>query len=105
LIQWTEDKREKPIAFASCKLTATQSAMSTIEREAYAVIYVLRKFRNFVFSTEVTIYSDHNPLMYLREYAPKSDKLTRWALGLQEFNTVWSYSPGAEIMLLIVYPG
>ena len=45
----------------------------------------LRKFRNFVFATEVTIFSDHNPVMYLREYAPKSAKLTRWALGLQEF--------------------
>ena len=65
LIQWTEDKREKPIAFASCKLTATQSAMSTIEREAYAVIYALRKFRNFVFLTEVTIYSDHNLLILI----------------------------------------
>jgi len=49
LIQWTEGKQDKPIAFASCKLTATQSAMSTIEREAFAVIYALRKFRNFVF--------------------------------------------------------
>jgi len=45
----------------------------------------LRKFRNFVFANEVTIFSDHNPLMYLRECAPKSAKLTRWALGLQEF--------------------
>jgi len=45
----------------------------------------LRKFRNFVFATEVTIFSYHNPLMYLRECAPKSAKLTRWALGLQEF--------------------
>ena len=45
----------------------------------------LRKFRNFVFATEVTIFSDHNPLVYLRECAPKSAKLTRWALGLQEF--------------------
>ena len=45
----------------------------------------LRKFRNFVFATEVMIFSDHNPLMYLRECAPKSEKLTRWALGLQEF--------------------
>jgi len=84
LIQWTEGKQEKPIAFASCKLTATQSAMSTIERKAYAVIYALRKFRNFVF------FSDHNPLMYLRECAPKSAKLTRWTLGLQEFNITWS---------------
>ena len=45
----------------------------------------LRKFRNFVFATEVTIFSDHNPLMYVWECAPKSAKLTRWALGLQEF--------------------
>jgi len=46
LIQWTENRQEKPIDFASSKLTATQSAISTIEREAFAVIYALRKFRN-----------------------------------------------------------
>ena len=34
--------------------------------------------------------------MYLRECAPKSAKLTRWALGLQEFNIIWSYSPGSR---------
>jgi len=45
----------------------------------------LLNFRNFVFATEVTIFSDHNPLVYLRECAPKSAKVTRWALGLQEF--------------------
>jgi len=55
LIQWTEGKQEKPIAFASCILTETQLAMSTIEREAFAVIYDFRKLRNFVFATEVTI--------------------------------------------------
>ena len=33
----------------------------------------------------MTIFSDHSPLMYLRECAPKSAKLTRWAVGLQEF--------------------
>jgi len=55
LIQWTERKQEKPIAFASCKLTATRSAMSTTQREGHAVIYALRKFKNFVFSTEVII--------------------------------------------------
>jgi len=43
----------------------------------------LRKFRNFVFATEVTIFSDYNALVYLRECAPKSAKLTRWALGFK----------------------
>ena len=96
LIQWSEDNQEKPIAFASAKLNHTQMAWSTIEREAYAVIFALRKFRNFVFSAKVSIFSDHNPLLYLRECAPKSAKLTRWALGLQEFDITWFYRPGTR---------
>jgi len=42
-----------------------------IEREAYAVIFALRKFCNFVFGSKITLFSDHNPLLYLRECAPK----------------------------------
>jgi len=95
LIQWA-DNHEKPIAFASCKLNPTQMAWSTIEREAYAVVFALRKFRNFIFGVKVTIFSDHNPLMYLRECAPKSAKLTRWALGLQDFDLSWEFRPGSK---------
>jgi len=68
--------------------------MFTIERDAFAVMYALRKFRIFVLATEVTIFCDHNPLKYLRECTPKSGKSTRWALGLKEFNILWSYRPG-----------
>jgi len=49
LVQWDASGAEKPIAFASAKLSFTQMRWSTIEREAYAVIFTLRKFRNFVF--------------------------------------------------------
>ena len=96
LIQWDASGNEKPIAFASAKLSAAQMVWSTIEREAYAVIFALRKFRNFVFATKITVFSDHNPLVYLRECAPKSAKLTRWALGLQEFDITWVYRPGCK---------
>ena len=96
LIQWTDNGQEKPIAFASAKLTPSQTRWSTVEREAYAAVFALRRFRNFVFGTKVTIFSDHNPLMYLKECAPKSSKLTRWSLGLQEFDITWSFKPGSE---------
>ncbi len=49
LIQWTDDGDEKPIAFASMKLSATQTRWSTLEREALAVIWALRKFRSWIF--------------------------------------------------------
>jgi len=96
LIQWTDTGQEKHIAFASAKLTPTQSCWSTIEREAFAVVFALRTFRNFVFAFQITIFSDHNPLMYSKECAPKSVKLTRWSLGLPEFDITWFYRPGRQ---------
>jgi hypothetical protein len=93
LIQWTVEGGEKPIAFASSKLTPTQRAWATIEREAYAIVFALRKFRSFTFGAEIVVFSDHNPLTYLCDGTPKSAKLTRWALGLQEYNLRFKYKP------------
>jgi hypothetical protein len=91
-----KDKRLYPIAFASAKLTETQSKWATIEREAYAVIWALNKYRHWLLFAEVVIYSDHNPLSYLTTAAPKSAKLTRWSLALQEYNICFKYKPGKE---------
>jgi hypothetical protein len=96
LSQMSEDGTEKPIAFASCKLNHTQQRWGTIEREAFAAIWSLQKFKQWIFGSEITLYSDHNPLTYLTDSAPKSSKLTRWALALQEFNVIFKYKPGRE---------
>ena len=96
LLQWTEEGVECPISFPSAKLTPTQTRWSTIEREAYAVIWALKRFRAWVFLSRITIFSDHNPLAFLTEAAPKSAKLARWALALQEFNLVFKYRPGSK---------
>ena len=94
LIQWTDEGVEKPIAFASMKLSPAQSHWSTIEREAYAVIWALKKYQPWILLSKVIIFSDHNPLLYLTESAPKSAKLTRWALALQDFNIDFRYKTG-----------
>ena len=59
--------------------------MSTIERKAFAVIYALRKFRNFVFATDVTIFSYHNPLMYLGTQECRIDSLGLGAPRIQHY--------------------
>ena len=94
LIQWADDGSEKPIAFASMKLSATQTRWSTIEREAFAVIWALKKFRPWIFLSKIVVFSDDNPLSFLTEAAPKSAKLTRWALALQEYNIDFRYRAG-----------
>ena len=80
----------------SQKLIPTQCAWATIEREAYAVglIWALSRFRDIVFGSHITIFVDHNPLKYLTERAPKSAKLTRWTLALQEYNVTFQYTKG-----------
>jgi len=86
---------EQPLAFASQKLTPAQQVWSTIEREAYAVIWALNKYRDLIFGHRVTVYCDHNPLQYIRECAPKSAKLLRWSLALQEFDLDFVYKKGS----------
>jgi hypothetical protein len=85
---------EMPIAFCSQKLTATQQAWSTIEREAYAVIFALKKWHYLIFGAPVVVFSDHNPLTYIVSNATNSAKLTRWSLALQEYNITFRYAKG-----------
>ena len=79
---------ERPVAYASQKLTPTQRAWSTNEREACAAIWALKRFETWL--------SDHNPLTYVVECAPKSAKLTRCVLALQEFDLVFKYGKGTQ---------
>ena len=94
--QLDEDGIEQPLAYASQKLTGPQSAWSTIEREAYAIIWALNRFKDIVYGARITVFCDHNPLQYIKECAPKSAKLLRWALALQEFDIELRYAKGSD---------
>ena len=95
LAQSNDSGVEFSVAYASQRLTSTQNAWSTIEKEAYAVIWSVIRFRTIIFGAHITVYSDHNPLRFLAECAPKSAKLTRWALALQEFDILLNYKKGS----------
>jgi len=94
--QLDEQGVEQPLAFASQKLSDTQMGWSTIEREAYAVIWALNRFRDLIFGSRVSVFCDHNPLQYIRECAAKSAKLLRWSVALQEFDLEFRYKKGSH---------
>lgn len=96
LVQWDTLGNERPIAFASAKLSGAQLAWAAVEKEAYAVVWSLNKFRTWIFGAPITIIADSNPLTYLTASAPKSAKLTRWSLALQEFHITFKYKKGRE---------
>ena len=86
LAQVDDQGVERPIAFASKKLTETEIRWACIEREAFAVIFALQKFDVIIFGSKLILFTDHNPLKFLVNGAPKSSKLTRWSLSLQRYD-------------------
>ena len=95
LMQRDEEGRLKPITFASQKLTSAQSKWSTIEREAYAVIWALGKFEMWTYGTPITLHTDHNPLKYLTEGVLRSARLHRWALAVSRYQISFVHKPGS----------
>jgi len=91
LTQTNSDGVEVPVAFSSRKLTGAQKSWSTVERQAYAALVALQKYRNWIFASTTAVHSDHNPLLNITESAPKSAKLMRWSLTLQEFDIIFKY--------------
>jgi Reverse transcriptase (RNA-dependent DNA polymerase)/RNase H-like domain found in reverse transcriptase len=44
LVKWDDEGRQKPIAFESAKISGAQLAWAAIEKEAYAIVWLLNKF-------------------------------------------------------------
>jgi len=98
----TDDKgNQQPITFFSKKLDSTQQKWSTIEREAFAVIEMLKRVTAWVFGHKIHLFCDHNPLSFLTESAPKSAKLMRWALALAEYDIIFHYKEGKSNMMAV----
>ena len=55
LSQTEEDGNEYSTAFYSKKLSDTQRAWSTIEKEAFAVLEALNRFRSWIFGYKIFI--------------------------------------------------
>ena len=60
-----EDKKAFVIYYASKTLDSTQSNYTTKEKEFFAVVFALEKFRLYIVGSSVTIFTDHAALKYL----------------------------------------
>ena len=85
LQQLDEQKRERPICFASRALRPNERKWSATELEAFAIVWALETFRIYVEGSPTLVRTDHSPLLWLRNHAGKSAKIARWVLRLQEF--------------------
>lgn len=85
---------EQPIAFESKKLTPAECNYDTTEREVLAVIHALKIWRCYIDQRHVCIYSDHEPLRYLRTKPSLTPRQVRWSQFLEAFEYTWEFRQG-----------
>ncbi|GFX37794.1 retrovirus-related Pol polyprotein from transposon 297 [Trichonephila clavipes] len=86
------------IAFGSQILNPSQQKWSTIEREAYVIIWALKRFETLLCGAKIFLLTDHNPLVFLTSAAPQYPRLQRWALAIQRHDIEASHMKGSKLV-------
>ena len=94
LTQTDEHGLERPVHYVSHQLDSCQRRWATIEKEAFAIVYALKKLRPYLWGAQFTILTDHKPLrsLFLGEVA--NTKIQRWAVLIAEFGAPIEYREG-----------
>lgn len=94
LVQKDANGVERVIQYVSKQLTEPQKSWSAIEREAFALVFALRKLRPYLQGAEFTVYTDHKPLKSLFCSEIKNTKIQRWASQISDFGCAIEYRKG-----------
>ena len=95
------DGSEKPVTFASRRLSQTERNYSQIEKEALAIIYAIKKFHQYLFGERFILFTDHKPLLGLfseKNGIPNTAaaRIQRWAILLSAYDYTLKYRSSAE---------
>ena len=83
--------KEHVIAYASQALSPTQCKWATGDREAYSLVWSVKKFHNFLDGIKFKIITDHHALCYLFKNKDTRSKLCRWKVQLQQYDFTIEY--------------
>jgi len=85
-----------PVFYASKKLIPREQNYSVGEREALAIIWVVKKFHRYLYGQHFTLESDHRPLEYLQTSHSQNPRIMRWSLAQQPYRYTVNYIRGSE---------
>lgn len=95
------DGMERPVAYASRSLSKSEKGYAQIDREALAVVFGIKRFRQYLYGHEFTILTDHKPLVSLlgeNRGVPSmcSGRIQRWSLMLSAYQYTLTFRPGTQ---------
>ena len=101
LLQEDDAGTDHPICYFSKKFNSAQTNYSTIEQELLSLLLALQFFEVYVGCTPlpVKVYTDHNPLVFLKQMRNSNQRLMRWSLLVQDFNLDICHKKGVDNVL------
>lgn len=93
VLSQVQDKIERPIAFASRTLNKAETNYSTIEKEALAIIWAIRKYKPYLLGNQFKLYTDHKPLTFIKT-STKNNRILNWRLELENYQYTVEYKQG-----------
>jgi hypothetical protein len=94
LYQKDDSGRDKFIAFMSSTLVHSQRRWGTTKRELYALVLSLRKFRTYIYGRKITVFTDHQALVYLHTQERANDMMIGWLETLLDYDFTVVHIPG-----------
>ena len=96
LLQKDDNGVLHPLAFESKKFSSAERNYPAQERELLGVLHCIRTWRCFVDGTDYVVYTDHNPLQYLRNQQRLTPRLVRWMSEIEAYDPKILYKPGKK---------
>ena len=94
LFQLTPDGTVRPVEFLSKSLSKVQRRWHTPDKEAYAIIYALKRWDYLLRDVRFVLQTDHKNLTYLNFEG--TAKVKRWRTLISEYQFDIQYLKGAE---------
>ena len=80
-------------------MSTSDHKYSIVHKEALAIIFGVKRFHQYLFGSQFTIFSDNHPLKHLFSESRgilvlASVRVQRWALAISAYNYIIQYKPG-----------
>ncbi|GJZ36020.1 putative reverse transcriptase domain-containing protein [Tanacetum coccineum] len=87
-------QKEKVIAYASCQLKIHKKNYTTHDLELGAVVFALKMWRHYLYSTKCVVYTDHKILQHILDQKELNMRQHRWLELLSDYDCELRYHLG-----------
>ncbi len=96
LMQYNDNSLPQIVAYFLKKLWPVERQYSAMDREALAIVLACCQFNSYLWGTQFTIQTDHQPVVSVFKHKTKSPRMNRWILEMRDYQYRIEYKQGRK---------